>query len=202
MHGGKSLAGVASPNFKTGRHSQDLPLRLRARYGDRIADPNLLSLADDIALTDTRIGELLAKLPDDEETARTWNAFTLHFAAARAAYSRARDKRRTEEQRADAQAEFWQAFEAAEMLYEEGMKAQSDASEIWSGVAFFAGEKRKAVETEITRIARATEMITRDQAAMLVAGIAAVIRANVNDRTALQRIQDGIRRLVSFSPGR
>jgi flagellar motility protein MotE (MotC chaperone) len=65
VHGGATPRGIASPHFKTGRHSRDLPTQLSGRYLEAITDAELLSLRDDIALVDTRISELLDTLPDN-----------------------------------------------------------------------------------------------------------------------------------------
>ena len=58
-HGGKSLAGIASPRFTTGRWSAVLPTRLAARYQAAQADPALLAARDEVALVDARIAEVL-----------------------------------------------------------------------------------------------------------------------------------------------
>lgn len=59
MHGGKSLKGINSPNFKTGLYSKDIPTQLAARYHEALADPDLLSLNNDIALVHAVITERL-----------------------------------------------------------------------------------------------------------------------------------------------
>lgn len=201
LHGGGALAGVAHQNFRSGRYAQDLPVRLRERYGRSLVDPNQLSLADDLAVKDARIGDLLSKLPSDGEMERGWQAFQSQFAAAKLARLRANDESQTEEQRAAAQAHFWQSWAEIERLYGEVQQMQHAAEALWAAIAFEQGEKRKLVDTEIARVAKAAEHITRDQAALLIGGIAAVIRAHVSDRPTLQRIQDGIRRLVQFDAG-
>lgn len=50
MHGGKSLAGIASSVYKTGRYSKYIPKGLAQTYADSLSDPDLLSLNDDVAL--------------------------------------------------------------------------------------------------------------------------------------------------------
>ena len=59
MHGGKSLGGIASPNFKHGGYSKFLPVRLGDNYQEAMADPELLALRDDIALLDARVHDLM-----------------------------------------------------------------------------------------------------------------------------------------------
>src|SRR3954465_9212974 len=71
MHGGKSLAGPASPSFTTGRHSKYLPRRLLARYQEMAHDAELLALRDEIALIDARIADVLGRV-ESGESSRIW----------------------------------------------------------------------------------------------------------------------------------
>jgi hypothetical protein len=66
MHGGNQKRGLASPNLKTGRYSQDLPTRVLARYEAALSDPSLLSLKDDIALVQAAIAQTLDEIKDAE----------------------------------------------------------------------------------------------------------------------------------------
>jgi hypothetical protein len=66
---------VASPNFKTGRYSRSIPGHLVATYERAIRDPKLLSLRDEIALTDIMIGDSLAQLDDDAKPSKNRRVF-------------------------------------------------------------------------------------------------------------------------------
>lgn len=64
FHGGMSLVGPASGTFKHGRHSillKDIK-GLGANYERALADPDLLSLTAEIAITDARISDLLERV--------------------------------------------------------------------------------------------------------------------------------------------
>jgi len=72
-HGGRTPRGVASPHFKTGRHSRSLPGRLVSAYEKSRSDPRLLSLREEIALVDAMICEVLEDLgtnPTDTQKRR------------------------------------------------------------------------------------------------------------------------------------
>jgi hypothetical protein len=79
---GRSLTGMANPTFKDGRHSKYLPSHMLDAYQVARADPNLLSLRDDIAVLDVRIGEVIAKISTGESGAvwrsikKAWRDFT------------------------------------------------------------------------------------------------------------------------------
>jgi hypothetical protein len=69
-HGGRTPRGAASPHFKTGRYSRSLPGHLLAAYERALTDPKLLSLRDEVALTDAMIAELLRQLDDDSPASK------------------------------------------------------------------------------------------------------------------------------------
>lgn len=75
VHGGKTPRGAASPHFKTGRHSRSLPGHLVAAYERALSDPRLLSLHDDIALTDAMLAETLSQLDDDTPVSKERRIF-------------------------------------------------------------------------------------------------------------------------------
>jgi hypothetical protein len=63
-HGGATPSGPASVHFKHGRYSSLLKdiKGLGAHYERALSDPDLLNLADNIAMIDARIGGLLEKV--------------------------------------------------------------------------------------------------------------------------------------------
>lgn len=58
LHGGKSLSGMASPSFEGKGYSGELPGRLADHYETVRADPNLLSLRDEIAYVKATLHEV------------------------------------------------------------------------------------------------------------------------------------------------
>ena len=66
VHGGKTPRGIASPHFKTGKYSKDLPSRLAAQYEEARSDPDLLTLRDEIGVAETRFRELLQRLEEGD----------------------------------------------------------------------------------------------------------------------------------------
>ena len=74
-HGGKTPRGVASPHFKTGRYSRSLPGHLVTAYEQALRDPTLMSLRDEIALTDVMIGETLSLITEDMPWAKERKVF-------------------------------------------------------------------------------------------------------------------------------
>src|SRR6185436_8277650 len=62
LHGGRTPRGLADANTRTGRYSRDLPTRVAARYESALADPELLSVRDDIALLQGSIQQVMAEV--------------------------------------------------------------------------------------------------------------------------------------------
>lgn len=68
MHGGATPMGIASPHFQTGKYSRCLPARLAARYEERLNDPKLVELTDEIVLIDVLLDERLSRVYQGEST--------------------------------------------------------------------------------------------------------------------------------------
>src|SRR6187551_3811513 len=58
MHGGKSLAGIASPTFKNGKYSKYLPKGIGEMAWDAANDPDLLNLTELIGVYHARLNML------------------------------------------------------------------------------------------------------------------------------------------------
>jgi hypothetical protein len=65
MHGGKSLAGMANGNYRSGRYSKHLPVQMAQRAEEARTNPRLLSLSDDIAVLEARLAERFRALEQD-----------------------------------------------------------------------------------------------------------------------------------------
>jgi hypothetical protein len=69
LHGGKSLAGIASPRFKHGRRSKylsHLPFDLKKGYQSALNDEELLSLRDELGVQTALAIQLMDKMSDTD----------------------------------------------------------------------------------------------------------------------------------------
>jgi hypothetical protein len=74
MHGGASLpAGPSHPKFRHGRMSRALPVHLRLRYEQSLADPELLDLSAEIRLADTLIEDAITRIGSGDSPYR-WHS--------------------------------------------------------------------------------------------------------------------------------
>lgn len=62
LHGGKSLAGPASPRWQHGKRSKYVPNRLLKHYHASLQDEEMLDLRDEIALVDAQIADVLSTI--------------------------------------------------------------------------------------------------------------------------------------------
>jgi hypothetical protein len=71
--GGHNSRGMANAQFKHGRYSKELPLRLASAYQEARQDSDLHTLVDEIALTQARLKELLQRL-ESSDLGHAWLA--------------------------------------------------------------------------------------------------------------------------------
>jgi len=157
--------GVASPSFRTGRYSKSLPDRLAGRYTEALSDSKLLELRDEVALTDARLNELLRHL-DGGKSAQD----------AYAELMRAIDSGDSERLR----------HAAKEMGC--AIRAGLGDHTTWRDVGEMVDQRRRLVESEHKRLVAMQQMITSEQAMVLLAVITNTVRKHVTDPTALAAI--------------
>jgi hypothetical protein len=183
IHGGASPSGIASPSFKHGRYSKNLPERLAAKYGEALSDTKLLELRDEIALVGTRLAELVERI-DTGESAQRWKAL-------QTAYVNLQDATRSGDK-----VKFLTAMAALGSAIEAG--GQDYAT--WREIAELMEQRRKLVESEHKRLVAMQQMITAEQALTLLAVITDTVRKHVSDPAALAAISADFRALTVTEP--
>jgi hypothetical protein len=172
IHGGKSLKGIASPTFSTGKYSKYLPEALLTAYEDAQADENLLSVRGDIQLLDTLIRAKLINL-DTNESAAHWEALLKYIIKARRSY-KSEDLGGLEE-----------ALDEMEALADKRRLHYATEQEITSQLE----QRRKLVETEQKISLQDRRSIPVEQAMALMSAVLESVKRNVTDATALTAIQ-------------
>lgn len=175
LHGGASPRGIAHPRFKTGRYSKDLPSRLSKRYEEAKEDEKLLELRDEIAILESRIGDLLSRT-DSGESGATWRAAQKTFSELRVAA-----------QTGD-QAKF------AELLNDLGRIIGRGVSDYaaWDEVVRTIERRRKLAESERKRLIETNQMISSEQAMGMLGFVVSVIKKHVTDDQTLAAISADI----------
>jgi len=185
-HGGKTPSGIASPHFKDGRYCKSLPARLAETFASDFNDPNHLVNTSEIALYSSRIDDLIKRV-DTGESGEIWKSLRATYAVAEKAlndWNRFKGTKRGE----DGEYEFFQAHETMGHLIREGVEDYA----AWDEVEKAVEARRRLAETEMKRLEKAGQYITAEKAMNLMAAILGLVKANVSDRQALQKIQKGI----------
>ena len=179
MHGGKHPRGLASPHYKDGRYSKALPARLAARYAVAEADPRLLELRDEVALTDARLADLLGRV-DTGESGALWQALqALRLEVI--ACKRAGDS-------------VGQA-QALNALLDTIGQGHADYR-AWAEIGGVLEQRRRLVESERKRLIEMQQTLTVEKAMLLVGAIGGIIKAHVHDRAILSAIGRDIEGLI------
>lgn len=180
LHGGKSPAGIASGQFKHGIYSKYVPKGMLNLYEEFRTNPDLLSLRENVALVDARIVQMLQALDQQGDLGAIWLELQQLFET----LMRATQKQDLGGGKA--------AFEALGDIIENG----ADQFRAWSQISEMMEQRRKLVETERRRLVDMQQMITSEQAMMLVAALVNAVRTHVHEPTVLAAIQSDITRLI------
>ena len=163
----------------TGRYSKHLPERLASRYKEALGSTELLELRADIALLDTRVGELVGSL-EGRDTAGAWDR--LREALGRFQGARARQDT----------AGMAAAIESLESIVRGGVGDAVLWREIWG----LLEQRRRLVESERKRLVDMQQMISTERTLVLMGAIVGIIREHVTDRTTLNAVSTDIRGLL------
>lgn len=188
IHGGKSLAGIANPCFKTGRYSKYLPARLAERYEEAISDPELLALKDDIGLLDTRIASVVSAL-DTGESQEAWSSLFALWSQLDQEMQALLDEGETPE-----------TMERTVASLGETVKRGLSEGYVWSEIRGLLRERASLVGAEQKRLVEMQQYVTATQAMGFVASVMASVRRHVSDRSALAAISSDLTGL-SLRPG-
>ena len=180
VHGGLSRSGIASPTFKHGRYSKDIPARLSERYHQSIEDPELLALKADIALVDARLEDLLTRV-DTGESGALWNQ----------AHSVFLDFRSGNE--SGDQDKMGVALTELNRILNLGV----DDYKAWDEIGQMLEQRRRLVESERKRLVDMELVITVERQMILLGAVVGIIKDYVKDKDTLRKISTGIGQLVS-----
>lgn len=179
MHGGKIPRGPALPQFKTGRYSKFLPSGVLEHYQQALADEDLLATRDGIALAETRIIELL-KTADVGAGKALWEQARTALAALQQAIRDSDGERIIE------------SLRQLERIIGGGVTQ----AQTWAEIGDWLERARRLRETEQRRLVAMQQMITSEQAMVLVAALTMAVKNHVSDPAALRAITEDFARTV------
>lgn len=179
-HGGRTPKGVASPHFKHGRHIPYLVQGLADRYAEMHSDSELLNLQSEIALIDVLMTENLSALQTGE-SADFWDAALQQVIDARKAY------------KSENYAGLEKALDELEALCDHRRLHFAAEKEIREKMEL----RRKLTESRRKHLIEAEQVVTTEQAMLLVSGLLDSVQRNVTDRKTLTAIQAEFIRLTT-----
>lgn len=169
-HGGKSLRGIAHPNFTNGATSRYmLPLRMRESYNDALSDPKLLDLKPEIALVHARAKDLIDRV-DSGESGHLWKLL---------------QKAYTDLETAKDKAEQLVALATLGQLIKRGTADYA----AWTETMKEIDRKRVLVESERKRAVELHQMVALDSIKPYLYDTIDYIRRYITDRAKLAEYQ-------------
>lgn len=180
MHGGTSPRGLAHPSTTHAKYSKDMPTRLMADVERALADPDLISLRLESAITFARMNDLLARV-DPGEAGALWRQARGAMADFRAA------------QRADDAPAAATALRTLEEVLGKGVADYAAWDEWFKAVEM----RRRLADTERRRLEALDQNITKQQALLLAGALLDAVRRHVPDRDTLAAIGHELERILS-----
>jgi hypothetical protein len=167
FHGGKSPRGVESPHYKGKAWSRDLPTRLSDRVTAGLDNPELISMREELALVDARMGELLERLTTGE-SGDAWLEVTRLAARIRKVV--------------DDQPGNW--FDELDLILGElgaCIEAANSDTQVWGELHGVLEQRRRIADTERKREEFESEAVTRNQWATFLTSVQTAIMEEVTD---------------------
>jgi len=186
IHGGKSFKsrGAAHPNYKDGKYSRHMPARLLEAYDQSRNDPDILSLNEDISLTEARVADVLQRV-DTAESGAMWDELSKLGKEIKLA-RKSGDPGLVED------------------LFDEMLKLIAKGKgdrENWREIGDLLERKRKLSESQLKLLVTKQEFISRQQAVVLVSHLVEVVKTHVTDSNTKRRIMGGISQLMNLQEG-
>lgn len=202
MHGGLTPSGIASPHFKTGRHSKYLPGDYAGAYKQSMKDPDLLNLRSEIALVDSRIINLLEALNKDSAT-KAWSEIKVTWQEFIENQRILNNAQATETQRTNAQGKVAMALRSMNEIIETGAHEQ----DTWDKLFEATEQRRRLTSSEAKRLSDMNQFITAEKAMALTYAVLDIVRRSiigyrdakkVTDNKLLNTISEEVRKLVAM----
>jgi hypothetical protein len=179
MHGGKSLVGTACPHYRSGRYSEYVPERLRARYEQAEGDTELLSLRSEVALVDARLAELLSRVHTGE-SGQLWTDL----------------KRAHQEFKVAKRGQDVARMRTTLARVEDLIDSAVQDHVAWAEIGELVEQRRKLTESEAKRQLTLQQMLTTEEALAIMRRIVDIISRHVPDKQALSAMIVDIQRMA------
>jgi len=161
-----------------------LPTGLAEKYEQALVDQEMLALRDEIALLDTRLSDLLTAL-EVGTSVELWDNLRNSYDDLRSALNQ----------------KDLEAANRAMRSLDQAITTGGQERSTWSEIYTLLEARRRLVESEAKRLIQMQQVITTEQAMVLLARIQQVILENVTDKHALTILAAEFRQLVLAPAG-
>lgn len=145
-----------------------------------MADGALLELREEIGLVDARLADLIARV-ESGESGEVWRLLRAAFTE----FNKARSAGKVPE--------MTQHLTTIEGLIVRGLADYA----AWQDISQTLEQRRRLVESERKRLVEMQQMITTEQAMVMLSAIVDTVRRHVSDRSALAAISADITKLIT-----
>jgi hypothetical protein len=177
LHGGMAAVGTANGAYKTGKYSKYFPEQLREKYHEFLRDPDLTTNRQEIAALEVRLSQLIEHVEEDMSQRtwaawrRLWNQFILAVRSG-------------------------DGLKQAELVgvMDEFMSSRTQQDRAWNDIERMSETRRKLADSEQKRLVQMQQVLTIEQAMMLMASLISAVKDAVYlyaDPTAAKHIIDG-----------
>lgn len=180
FHGAGSSDAPGGRPPETGRYSDHLPTRYFQDYQSYLADPNLLSMRNEMALLDVRIGELLERL-ETADSAQAWNRVAIVNAM-------------LEKMLSDGKTE---SLPQVQKALQDAMTMHKDDASTWGQLTHMIETRRKVADVERRRIEAAKKYLTLSEANALLAFFTSAVMRNVSSPHERACISEELRKFAA-----
>lgn len=181
IHGGKSpAAGPQHPNWKTGYYSKAVPDYIRERIKAGDSDPQVLSHRRDLALLDARLDKLVERL-DEGGSTRLWMRLKAEWQAM------------LEAREAQDMTRLAKALDIIGEVINSGV----DEEQAWRELRDVVKDRRDQATHEHKRTLELSQAIRPDELGAMAVRIGNLIRREVTDPAARERIAVELERMMA-----
>lgn len=182
-HGGKSLAGPASPRWKDGEHSsyRFIPTQLREHYALAERNPDLLTFREDVKLIESRLNQLMHELEAQAPGSKVWERASKAFKD----FNRARAK-----------ADVNGMNDALQRMAEADQESITNRA-LWHDIQRLLKDRMRLIEAEQKRIKNAAQNVPVDEVFQLLDEVVSSLKRNVTNRAEMAKVVAEIRSLTS-----
>lgn len=185
LHGGMTLVGPAASDYRHGRYSKYIPVRMAAKYREAEKDHDLLSLRSEVSLVDARLADLLTRV-DTGESGALWG----DLKKARADFAMYRTMPGHVDQMTAALEKMLAVIESGVVDYA-----------AWAEIGERLEQRRKLVESEHKRLVSLQALISTEKAMNMVIALTDIVTRHVTDKRALSNIVVELQQMVVREQG-